>query len=144
MTGMMLVVRMADEIVALAADAIESVVEIDAINPVPLAPPHIAGLAALRSRVLTVIDSRAALGCVRAAAADACSAVIVPVNGHPYGIVVDEVLDVATPDAEPEPLRAPVDGIWSAVASATVTIDGRLRLLVDPVRLIAGPSLVAA
>ena len=61
MEALKLIARIADQQVAISADTVESVVEVEAITPVPLAAPHIAGLAALRSRVLTIIDSYAAL-----------------------------------------------------------------------------------
>src|SRR5689334_18908704 len=53
---LLLVVTIAGERVALPAAAVESVVELDTLIPVPRAAPHIAGLSALRSRVLTVVD----------------------------------------------------------------------------------------
>ena len=62
MESLYLIVRVAGDTVALRADGIGSVVEIDAISAVPRVPPHIRGLFALRSRILTVIDSAAALG----------------------------------------------------------------------------------
>ena len=40
---------------------VEAVVELEGITPAPCAAPHVAGLSALRSRVLTVIDGLAAL-----------------------------------------------------------------------------------
>ena len=52
MEALKLIARIADQQVAISADTVESVVEVEAITPVPLAAPHIAGLAALRSRVL--------------------------------------------------------------------------------------------
>ena len=59
--ALVLIAHLAGETVALDADVVGSVVEIERIAPVPRAAPHIAGLAALRSRVLTVIDARAAI-----------------------------------------------------------------------------------
>ena len=56
MSELLLVVVIAGERVALPAAAVESVVELDTLIPVPRAAPHVAGLSALRSRVLTVID----------------------------------------------------------------------------------------
>ena len=56
MNELLLVVTIAGERVALPAAAVESVVELDTLIPVPRAAPHVAGLSALRSRVLTVID----------------------------------------------------------------------------------------
>ena len=56
MNELLLVVTIAGERVALPASSVESVVELDTLIPVPRAAPHVAGLSALRSRVLTVID----------------------------------------------------------------------------------------
>ena len=56
MAELLLIVTIGGERVALLAAAVESVVELDTLIPVPRAAPHVAGLSALRSRVLTVID----------------------------------------------------------------------------------------
>jgi purine-binding chemotaxis protein CheW len=56
MNELLLIVSIAGSRVALPAADVESVVEIDTLIPVPRAPGHLAGLSALRSRVLTVID----------------------------------------------------------------------------------------
>ena len=56
MSSLLLVVTIGGQRVALPSDAVESVVELDTLIPVPRAAPHVAGLSALRSRVLTVID----------------------------------------------------------------------------------------
>ena len=61
MNELLLIVTIAGERVALPAAAVESVVELDTLIPVPRAAPHVAGLSALRSRVLTVIDCRRSL-----------------------------------------------------------------------------------
>ena len=57
-----LLATVADRLVAIPADEVESVVDIGEITPVPGATPQVRGLAALRSRVMTVISSRYALG----------------------------------------------------------------------------------
>ena len=61
MNELLLIVSIAGSRVALPAAAVESVVELDALISVPRAPDHLAGLSALRSRVLTVIDCRRSL-----------------------------------------------------------------------------------
>ena len=62
MADLLLIVRIADRRVALQAADVEAVVELEGITDVPGTAAHIAGLAALRSRVLTVIDCRLSLG----------------------------------------------------------------------------------
>jgi len=142
MKTLMLIVRMADETVALPADLVESVVEIEAMSQIPLAPPQFAGLAALRSRVVTIVDPRAALGDVSCAPPMPFSAVIVQIEGHPYGIIVDDVVDVLEPDGPVRPANGMAGSRWAATALGTVVIEDRQYLLVDPAGLVAGPATV--
>jgi purine-binding chemotaxis protein CheW len=141
MSDLVLIVRLAGERVALAAGEVESVVEIDAVTPVPGAAAHVAGLAALRSRVVTVIDCVAALGAGRT---DACrDAAVAVVDGHPYALLVDSVEDVVSA-GEPRPLPGALAAGWSRVARATVEAEGDLLLLLDVAALVAGAAAEAA
>lgn len=142
MAELLLLVSFAGRRVALPAEAVEAVIEVEAIVPAPRAAPHVVGLAALRSRVLTVIDGQAALGAPRSASAR--EAVVVTSEGHPYVILLDAVEDVIGADAEVEPIRAPLGSGWDRVARGLVSCGGELLLLVDPHALIAGPALAAA
>jgi purine-binding chemotaxis protein CheW len=144
MNSLMLIARIAGQRIALTAQAVESVVELEAITPVPLAPPHVAGLAALRSRVLTVIDSYAALELGRSARDTLCQAVVVTIDNHLYGLLVDEVEDVVTIVGETLPLHAGLARGWRESAIGLVEHEGHAVLLLDPARLIAGPLAAAA
>jgi purine-binding chemotaxis protein CheW len=142
MTTLLLIVRLGGERVALRASEVEGVVEIPSVTPVPGAAGHVAGLAALRSRVLTVIDCKASIGLLRHEDEKPRDAVVAVVDGHPYALLVDGVEDVVEAGA-PSPLgSAPGDG-WSRVARASVEAEGDLLLLLDIAALIAGPAAVA-
>ena len=143
MTRLLLIVRLAGERVAFPASEVEAVVEIDSIVPAPGTPPHVAGLAALRSRVLTVIDCPAALG-FAAGAASGRDAVVAVVDGHPYALLVEGVEDVVEADAEAVPLPVRTASLWRRVARAMVPAEGDLLLLVDVPALVAGPASEAA
>jgi purine-binding chemotaxis protein CheW len=93
MGDLLLVAIIAGERVAICASEVESVVEIEAITPVPRGPAHLAGLAALRSRVVTVIDCRVSLE-LGAGEAWSREAIVVEADGHPYALLVDTVEDV--------------------------------------------------
>lgn len=143
-----LLVSVGGQRVALPADHIESVVEIDQVTPVPRVAPHVAGLFALRSRVLTVIDAATALGLPPPPVSDAMPAVIVGVSGHPYAVLVDEVHDVmhGGPPAAP-PAR--LTGGWAAatiglVEGASEGEEMRTYPLIDPAWLVAPPQVTAA
>jgi purine-binding chemotaxis protein CheW len=138
MDDLKLIARVAGQSIAIPASTIESVVEIDAITPVPLAPAHVAGLAALRSRVLTVIDTYAALGIEAAPLSQERQAVVVTIDGHLYGLLVDEVEDVVTVEGEAATIHAGVGAGWAAAALGLVDVEGRSMLLLDPARLVSG------
>jgi purine-binding chemotaxis protein CheW len=144
MAELLLIASLGGRRVAFPASSIEAVVELEGITPAPCAAPHVAGLAALRSRVLTVIDGLAALGLGRASEADARDAIVIPCDGHTYALLVDEVEDVIEADSPSVPLAAPVGAGWDRVATGTVEVDSELFLLVDPYLLIAGPAANAA
>ncbi|MGQ0559919.1 MAG: chemotaxis protein CheW [Sphingosinicella sp.] len=138
MAELLLLARIAGQRVALPASEIEAVVELDALTPAPGAAPHVAGLTALRSRVLTVIDAPVALGLVTVARA-VREALVVPSGGHPYALLVEAVDDVVESEGPPQHLRAPVGPGWERVALGMVEAGGELLLLIDPHALIAGP-----
>jgi purine-binding chemotaxis protein CheW len=138
-TRLLLLVRIAGERVALPASAVEAVVDIEALTPVPGAQRHVAGLSALRSRVVTVIDSRIALG-LAAAAAPARDAVLATVEGHPYALLVDGVDDVVEADSDPQPLSGWPGAGWSRAARSSIEAGGDLLMLLDVAALVAGPA----
>lgn len=139
--SLVLVLTLAGQRVALLAGEMESVVEIEAIAPVPGAAPHVAGLSALRSRVLTVIDGRASLGL--GTTERPRDAVVATFDGHPYALLVDAVEDVVE-SSELRPLAAAAGPGWSRAARGAVEADGDLMLLLDVGALIAGPVAEAA
>jgi purine-binding chemotaxis protein CheW len=144
MAELFLIARLGGRRVAFPATSIEAVVGLEGITPTPCAAPHVAGLAALRSRVLTVIDGLAALDLGCAAAAEARDAIVIPCDGHTYALIVEEIEDVIEADAPPVALAAPVGAGWDRVAIGTVEVGSELFLLVDPYLLIAGPAANAA
>ena len=144
MNDLLLVVTIAGERVALPSAMVESVVELEALTPVPRAAPHVAGLSALRSRVLTVIDGLASLEFGRAPVEGLLEAIIVPSGGHTYALLVDSVEDVIEAQRPPAPIRTPVGAGWDRVAIGTIDADKDLLLLVDPHLMIAGPTAQAA
>lgn len=143
MAELLLIARLAGRRIAFPAAEVEAVVELEGLTPAPGAAPHVAGLSALRSRVLTVIDGLASLGFEAAASNGLNEAIVVPSGGHTYALLVDEVEDVIEAGAA-SPVAAPLGAGWDRVALGMVEVEGELLLLVDPHQLIAGPAARAA
>jgi purine-binding chemotaxis protein CheW len=145
MSSLLLVVTIGGQRVALPSDAVESVVELDTLIPVPRAAPHVAGLSALRSRVLTVIDCMRSLELGTTECSDGIrEAAVVELDGHHYALIVDLVEDVVEALSEPTPMRAAMGEGWERVSAGLVETESGPLLLVDVAALIAGAEAKAA
>ena len=143
MQNLYLIVEIAGQRAALPASFVESVVEMEDVAPVPCAPPHVFGLFALRSRVLTVIDTIAALGEGQSAAGEK-QAVIVTVDGHLYGLLVDNVDDVVAIEGAAAQPRALMSPGWVRFSAGVLEHEGQPLLLIDVPAMITGPLDLAA
>ena len=141
----LLIVVVAGQRVALRAAAVESVVEHDALIPVPRAAHHVAGLSALRSRVLTVIDCMRSLELGVTDCSDGIrEAAVVELDGHHYALIVDLVEDVVEALSEPVPVRAAMGAGWERVSEGMVETEAGPLLLIDIAALVNGAERQAA
>lgn len=145
MNELLLIVTIAGQRVALPAAAVESVVELDTLIPVPRAAPHVAGLSALRSRVLTVIDCMSSLELGTSDTSDGIrEAAVVELEGHHYALIVDIVEDVVEAMSAPSPVRAAMGDGWERVSEGMVETEVGPLLLVDVEALVSGAETRAA
>jgi purine-binding chemotaxis protein CheW len=141
MNELLLIVTIAGSRVALPAAAVESVVELDTLIPVPRAPAHVAGLSALRSRVLTVIDTLRSLELGDSECANGIrEAAVVELDGHHYALIVDVVEDVVEAMSDPSPVRAAMGAGWERASKGMVETEEGPLLLLDIDALIAGAA----
>ena len=141
MSELYLIVGLCGEKVAFRAAEVQSVIELGKITPVPRAPAFVAGLAALRSRALTVIDCARSLE-IEQEARDLAGrqAGVVEFMGHVYALVLDAVDDVVEAQTSPEPVPARLGGGWQRVARGMVETELGPMLVVDLAAIIAGPD----
>jgi purine-binding chemotaxis protein CheW len=145
MSALQLIVTIDGERVALPAAAVESVVELDTLIPVPRAAAHVAGLSALRSRVLTVIDCMRSLELGDTDCSDGIrEAAVVELDGHHYALIVDLVEDVVEALSDPSPVRAAMGTGWERASHGMVETEAGPLLLVDVAALISGSEARAA
>ena len=81
--------------IAVETSEVEAVVRLNDVSPVPGMGAHIAGLSALRSRVLTIIDVAALIHGVASPRVERGLAIIADISGHSYGLMVDGVTDMS-------------------------------------------------
>lgn len=107
-----LCVGIAERNFGLSLSVVRGVFKPDAVTPVPLAAPEIAGLVNLRGRVHTVIDPRPGLG-LAPARLQPRLAVAITVGAEAHALLVDAVGDVVTllaADIAPDPSGLAIGG----------------------------------
>ena len=131
MKRLMLLCTIAGRQAAIPALAIRSVIEIDAIEPIPGTAPWIAGLTALRSQALTVIDCRVAMGFESAGDPVGSRAAVIQQDGHLYALVVDDASDVEEVESEVEQIRGGFGPQWERAALGLVETPGGPVVVLD-------------
>lgn len=124
--------------VAIPANHVEAVVRIGEVIPAPGAPPSVRGLVAIRSRILTLIDSCKVVG---ETSCNAAFMAIVSIDGHGYGLMLDLVEDVVALGA----LQIVPSGLtpgWARLDPQMCDHRGRVLLVIDPAALIGAASEV--
>jgi purine-binding chemotaxis protein CheW len=137
-TDLFLIAHLGDRPVAIDAAQVDSVVDIGEVVAVPRAEPAVRGLTALRSRVVTVIDTHLALGLAGGAAASR-RAVITRIDGHHYAVLVDALDDVAPFTRMPLSTGLRLAGGWQAAAAGLIERDGEPVLVIDLAALVPQP-----
>ena len=141
MSDLFLHATIAGQAVAIPTADVDSVIALDIIVPVPGSPLEVRGIAALRSRVVTVIDPVVLLG---AAPAQSDRAVVVAIDGHLYALIVDALEDVAPGIEEPIAVSAAAHPAWRTALRGSVLHDGRPVAVIDVRALIPQPHAAAA
>ena len=90
-----------------------------AITPIPLAPPEVAGGLNLRGRIVTAVDLRRRLGLApREPGGPPPMSVVVEGGGELYALLADSVGDVlALPEASLAPNPPTLDPLWREVCA---------------------------
>lgn len=126
MNGLYLFARIAGTAVAISTDEVDAVVRLHELSPVPGVQSHVAGLSALRSRVLTIIDAAALVLRQKSEAhlsveSEAeCHAIVCEIGGHGYGILVDRVDDIQTIESPPVPICGRIDPLWQPYVTGVI------------------------
>lgn len=142
MSELFLIAQIAGRGVAIESGQVDSVVDIGEAISVPRTTLAVRGLAALRSRVVTVIDPAILLG-MPPTAANRTRAVISIIDGHCYAFLVDALEDVALFDRQQLSTGIVTDGLWHRAGRGIVERDGEPLIVLDLAALLP-PTAQAA
>ena len=138
MNELMVMAQIAGRRCAFRADDVQSVIEIASITPVPCTPDHIAGITAMRSQALTVVDCRRSIGFDPNQFPRDHRAIVVAVGGHSYALRIDSIEDITTGADEVQEVPGGFGKEWSRVATGLIETRSGPSLLLDLAALIAG------
>lgn len=144
MNQLLLMCLIAGRRAAIPTNRVLSVIEIEAVTPIPATAEFIIGLTALRSQALTVIDCRVSLGFAASERVIGNRAAVIEHEGHRYALLVDEAFDVAEALSEPAPVPGGFGEGWRHAATGMIETESGPALLVDVEQLILGPRHAAA
>jgi purine-binding chemotaxis protein CheW len=144
MQSLYLIAEIAGSRIAIDSALVESVVQIGEVIPVPKSDPSVAGLVALRSRVLTLIDSQYTITGKQGLRQKGQLAVICEINGHFYGLLVERVADVIL--IEPETFQTDIKLTfpWNEIVTKVARVGSELVMIIDPSVLVGGTLAQAA
>jgi purine-binding chemotaxis protein CheW len=120
--------------VAIEAEAVESVIDITETTPVPLVPPSVIGLCAVRSRVLTVIDVATVVGAAYDDPKFRAASVIV--DGHRYALRMARIDDAIMAPEAPAPIDASIGANWQNISTGRIDTGAGFALVLSPEKII--------
>lgn len=141
---LLIILQIAGRRCALSALDVRSVIEAGTITPIPRSPAWIAGITALRSQALTVIDCRRAIGLPATSSGGEWPtdhrAAVITEGGHSYALLVDGIEDITTAAGEAGQVPGGFGAEWSRVALGMIETMAGPALLIDLPALLAGPE----
>lgn len=129
--------------IAVRASEIEAVVRLGDIVPIQRVPAHVRGLAALRSRVLTIIDIESRIFGHNMPIEGRPLAVVSDIAAHTYGLLIETVSDICEASGGIQPIQGRIDRFWAPFATALVEREGRSHLLVSLADFVTTPTAAA-
>lgn len=138
-----LIADLAGSRVAIESSQVESVVHVPDVVPVPMCDPSIAGIFALRSRVLTLVDTQFYITGAQQAAHKGTLAVVTEIAGHQYGLLVDKVHDVVPIAVEQADSNICPPAAWNRYVDHIATHEGELVMILNTDTLVSGQTVPA-
>lgn len=135
-----------DYLFGVDVELVQEIVRLEAMTPVPLAAPAIAGLINLRGEVITAVDLRTRLGLPRSPEERTRTLnVVVRVDGEPTSLIVDQIDGVVTTEDVPfERTPSTVAPHVRDLLSGAYTLPDRLLLGLNVRAVLSGVEHLAS
>lgn len=144
MSELFLLAEIDGAMIAIESDVVESVVRVQDFIPVPRVDPLVAGIFALRSRVLTLIDTQFAVTEKQKPVPENALAIIAQIGGFHFGLLVDAVKDVVTVQPDQYETSIKAGSNWMQYSKGLVDVDGQIVVIICPAKIVEGKQDMAA
>ena len=144
MSELFLLAEIDGAMIAIESDVVESVVRVQDFIPVPRVDPLVAGIFALRSRVLTLIDTQFAVTEKKKTVPENALAIIAQIGGFHFGLLVDAVQDVVTVQPKQYVTSIKAGSNWMQYSKGLVDVDGQIVVIICPAKIVEGKQDMAA
>lgn len=135
------VFRLGEEEFGIDITQVREVDRLVRITRVPRVPPFVEGIINLRGQLVPVLDLRTRLGLPRAAPPRTARIVVAEIDGRSLGMIVDEVREVVRiPSDQIVESQVVLEGLAMEYVGAVAKIDGRVIVLLDVAKVLAGTS----
>lgn len=121
----LLLFRAAGQVFAVEAGEVREILPAHVPTRIPGAPGAVRGLVNVRGMLVTVVDAAEAVGLGAGAASDAGSIILVERASRPVGLLVDEVLDLVTVQADSLDDRTSLPGVRPDLVRAVGSAGGQ-------------------
>ncbi len=129
---------LAGQLCGLPVGSVRDVLRQQAIAPVALSPPEIAGNLNLRGHIVTAIDLRRRLQLPSAPPGDPRFAVVTEEAGEMYALLADRICDVISPDDNRfEAIPPTLPDNWARYSAGLYRLENGLMIVLNLTRLLA-------
>ena len=136
--GVFVTLSLAGQLCGLPVSSVRDVLRHQAIAPVALSAPEIAGNLNLRGHIVTAIDLRRRLQLPPAPDGEGRHAVVTEEGGEMYALLVDHICDVITLDpARFEAVPPTLPPNWARYSSGLYRLENGLMILLNLPQLLA-------
>ena len=125
------VFELAEECYGVDIGAVQEIIRVPAITPVPRAPEYVEGVINLRGHVIPVIDLRRRFALPAASRDRNARIIVLRVAGQTVGAAVDAVTEVLRIPADVVESPGAVLGSGAAPLRGIAKVDARLIILLD-------------
>ncbi len=129
--------RVDGQLFGIPTEQVQDIHKIQAITPVPLAPPEVAGVMNIRGKIVTAIDLRQRLRLKPRDDGRAPLSINVEWNHDIYSLIIDQIGDVLSLEGalfEPNPTT--LDPAWRSISEGVYRLEKELMVVTSVNRLL--------